>query len=136
MGCCSTRAQVCHAAPVVFPLDFDDGEHVCRVHPINVQLVTNPVIIPTKEEHGVILVKKVLANTSHVTYCMVMLKDVIKVSLMQKGQNDMIKNIVSVFYSIQCSLNHFELSAIIMTNSSPDQHFRLSSGRTRTHSDP
>ena len=48
-----------------------------------------------------------------------MLKDVIKVSLLQKGQNDRIKNIVSVFYGIQCSLNNFELSATIMKNSSP-----------------
>jgi hypothetical protein len=30
-----------------------------------------------------------------------MLKDVIKVSLLQKGQNNRIKNIVSVFYGIQ-----------------------------------
>jgi hypothetical protein len=112
------------------------GEHVCRVHPINVQLVTDLVIMPTKEEHDVILVKKVLTNTDHVTSCMVMLKDVIKVSLMQKGQNDRIKNVVSVFYGIQCSLNYFELRAIIMTNSSPDQHFRLQNGRNRTHSDP
>ena len=52
MGCCSTRAQVRFAAPVVFPLDVDGGEHVSRVHPINVQLVTDPVIMPTKEEHG------------------------------------------------------------------------------------
>ena len=52
MGCCSTRAQVHHAAPVVFPVDFDGGEHVYRVHPINVQLVTDSVIIPAKEEHG------------------------------------------------------------------------------------
>ena len=51
MGCCSTRAQVRHAAPVVFPMDFDGGEHVYRVHPINVQLVTDPVIMPVKEEH-------------------------------------------------------------------------------------
>jgi hypothetical protein len=29
-------------------------------------------------------------------------------------QNDRIKNIVSVFYSIQCSLNNFELSATIV----------------------
>ena len=40
-----------HAAPVVFPMDFDRGEHVYRVHPINVQLVTDPVIMPAKEEH-------------------------------------------------------------------------------------
>ena len=47
----STRAQVRHTAPVVFPVDFVDGEHIYRVHPINVQLVTNPVIMPAKEEH-------------------------------------------------------------------------------------
>jgi hypothetical protein len=42
VGCCSIRAQVRHAAPVVFPVDFDGGKHVYRVHPINVQLVTDP----------------------------------------------------------------------------------------------
>jgi hypothetical protein len=31
---CSTRAQVRHAAPVVFPVDFDGGEYVNQVHPI------------------------------------------------------------------------------------------------------
>jgi hypothetical protein len=36
--------------------------------------------------------------------------------LLQKGQNDGINNIASVFYGIQCSLNNFELGAIIMTN--------------------
>jgi hypothetical protein len=49
-------------------------------------------------------------------------KDVIKFSLLQKGQNDRIKNIVSVFYGIQCYLNNIELSVIIMTNSSPDHN--------------
>ena len=48
-----------------------------------------------------------------------MLKDVIKVSLLQKGNNDMIKTIVFVFYGIQCSLNNF---ASIMTNSIPDHN--------------
>jgi hypothetical protein len=48
-----------------------------------------------------ILVQKILTNMSHVTSCIVMLKDVIKVSLLQKGQKDRIKNIVSVFYGIQ-----------------------------------
>jgi len=52
MGCCSTRAQVRHAATEVFLVDFDGGEHVYRVHPINVQLVTDPVIMPAKEEQG------------------------------------------------------------------------------------
>jgi hypothetical protein len=37
-----------HAAPVVFPVDFDNGEHVYRVHHINVQLVTDPVIMPSE----------------------------------------------------------------------------------------
>ena len=50
MECCTTDAQVHHAAPVVFPVDFDGGEHVYRVHPINVQLVTDPVIMLAKEE--------------------------------------------------------------------------------------
>jgi len=59
---------------------------------------------------------------SHVTFCIVILKDVIKVSLLQKGQNARIKNIVSLFYGIQCSLNNFELSATIMTNSSLDHN--------------
>jgi hypothetical protein len=47
-----TCAQLRHAAPVVFPLDFDDGEHIYRVNPKHVQLVTDPVIIPAKDEHG------------------------------------------------------------------------------------
>jgi hypothetical protein len=76
-----------HAAPVVFPVDFDGGEHLYRVHPINIQLVTDSVIMPAKEEHGY------HSGTSYI----VMLKDVIKVSLLQKGQNDRIKNIISVF---------------------------------------
>ena len=33
-------------------MDFDGGEHVYRFHPINVQLMTDPVIISAKEEHG------------------------------------------------------------------------------------
>jgi hypothetical protein len=41
-----------HAAPVVFPVDFDGGEHVYRIHPINVQLVTDPIIMLAKDEHG------------------------------------------------------------------------------------
>ena len=52
LRCCSTRAQVRRAVSVVFPVDFDGGEHVYRVHPINVQLVTDPVIMPNKEEPG------------------------------------------------------------------------------------
>ena len=52
MGCCSTRAQVRHAATVVFPVDFAGGEHIYRFHPIHVQLLTDPVIMPAKEENG------------------------------------------------------------------------------------
>ena len=55
--------------------------------------------------------------------------------LLQKGQNNKIKNIVSVCYGIQCSLNNFELSANIMTNSSP-YHVRLHNGQTRSHTGP
>jgi hypothetical protein len=43
---------VCHAAPVVFSVDVYGVEHVYRVHPINVQLVTDLVIMPNKEEPG------------------------------------------------------------------------------------
>jgi hypothetical protein len=39
---------VLQAAPVVFPVDVDGGEHVYRVNPINVQLVTYPVIMPAR----------------------------------------------------------------------------------------
>ena len=52
MGCCSTLAEVCHAALVVFSVDFTGGEQVYRVHLINVQLLTDPLIMPAKEEHG------------------------------------------------------------------------------------
>ena len=52
-------------------------------------------------------------STSHVTSCVVMMKDMIKVLLLQKVQNDRIKNVVSVFYVIQCSLHNFEMSATI-----------------------
>ena len=82
--------------------------------------------MPAKEEHGCDSVQKVLTNTSHVTSCIGMLKDVIKVSLLQKGQSDRIKNIVSAFYDIQCSLNNFELSATIITNSSPNHSTSVS----------
>jgi hypothetical protein len=51
-----------------------------------------------------------------------MLKDVNKVSLLQKGRNDRIKIIVHVVYDIQYSLNNFELSATIMKNSSTDHN--------------
>ena len=41
-----------HTVPVVFSGDFDGGEHVYRVHPIYVQLVTDQVIMLAKKEHG------------------------------------------------------------------------------------
>ena len=52
VGCFSTRAQVCHTAHVMFPLDVYGGKHVYRIHPINVQLVTDPMVMPAKEEYG------------------------------------------------------------------------------------
>jgi hypothetical protein len=36
----------------VFSVDFIGGEQVYRVHLINVQLLTDPLIMPAKEEHG------------------------------------------------------------------------------------
>ena len=113
---------MCHAAPVVFPVDFDCGEHVYRVYPINVQLVSDPVIMPAKEEHRCNSGSESLEKHEPRD----ILKDVITVSLLQKGQNDRIKNIISVFYGIQCSLNNFELSVTIMTNSSPDHNTSVS----------
>jgi NADH:ubiquinone oxidoreductase subunit 6 (subunit J) len=59
------------------------------------------------------------AGVGHVLRTGVMLKDVIKVSLLQ---NDRIKKIISIFYGIQCSLNNFELSATIIANSIPDNN--------------
>ena len=49
-----------HATPVVFPVDFNGGKHVYRVHPINVQLVTDP---NPRRNMDVILVQKVWINT-------------------------------------------------------------------------
>ena len=60
-----------------------------------------------RKNTDVILVQRVLTNTSHVTSYIVMLKDVITVPLLQKEQNDRIKNIVSVFYGIHCILEQF-----------------------------
>jgi hypothetical protein len=48
VGYCFTLAQVRHAALVVFPVDCDGDEHVYRIHPINVQLVMDPVKIPPR----------------------------------------------------------------------------------------
>jgi hypothetical protein len=50
-----------------------------------------------------------------------------KVSLLQKWQNDRIKNIVSVFYGIQCSLNNLELNVNIMTIMAYDRETSLGS---------
>jgi hypothetical protein len=49
-------------------------------------------------------------------FIQLLIGSMLKVPLLQKGQNDRIKNIISVFYGIQCSLNNFELSATIMTD--------------------
>jgi hypothetical protein len=91
---------VCYAAPVVFPVDFDGSDDVYRVHPINVQLVTAPVLMPGKEEHGCDSGSESLGKHEPRDIFIVMLKDVTKVSLLQKRKNERIKNIVSVFYGI------------------------------------
>ena len=122
MGCCATRAQVRHAAPVVFPVDIDGGGYGYRVHPIHVQLMAYTVIMPAKEEHGCDSGSESLDKQEprDILHCHVERRD--QSFAVAERQNDRIKNNVSVFYSIQCSLNNFELSAIIMTNSSPDHN--------------
>jgi hypothetical protein len=41
-----------HAVHVVSPVEFEGGEHAYWIHPTNVQLLTDPVIMSAKEEHG------------------------------------------------------------------------------------
>jgi hypothetical protein len=133
VGCYSTLAQVRHAAPVVFPVDFDGGEHVYRVHPINAQLVTDPVIMPPKEEHGCDSGSESLDKHEprDIFHCHVERR--VQSFAVAEGKNDRIKNILSVFYGIQCSLNNFELSATIMTYSSPDHNTSASKMVGRVH---
>ena len=72
--------------------------------------MADPVIMLAREKHRCDSGSESLDNTSHVTFCNAMLKDVIKVSevsLLQKGQNDRIKNIVSVFYGNSMFLEQF-----------------------------
>ena len=80
--------------------------------------------MPTKEEHGCDPGSESLDTRA--TCHLALLKDMIRVSLLQKGQNDRIKHIVYAFYGIQCSLNNFELSATIMTNSSTEHNTSVS----------
>jgi hypothetical protein len=84
----------------------------------------DPIVLPKNTD--VILVQKVLTNTSHVTSCIVMLKDMIKVSLLQKGQNDRIKSIVSVFYGLHTWLH-------ILFSYEFRFSLRLSDGRYRVY---
>jgi hypothetical protein len=95
-----------HAALVVFPVDFDGGGYVYRVHPINVQLVAYTVIMPAKEEHGCDSGSESLDKQEprDILHCHVEIRD--QGFAVVERQNDMIKNIVSVLYSIQCSLNN------------------------------
>jgi hypothetical protein len=92
VGCCFTPAQVRYAAHVEFPVDFDSGDCV--------QLVTDPVIMQANEEEGCNSDSESLEKHVPRDICIVMFEDVINVSLLQKGQNNRIKNIVSVFYGI------------------------------------
>jgi hypothetical protein len=78
--------------------------------------------MPAKEEHGCDSGSESLDKQE--PRDIVVLKDVIKDSLLQEEHNDRIKNIVSVFYGIQCSLNNFELSANIMTKRSDSPRLR------------
>ena len=78
--------------------------------------------MPAKEEHGCDSGSESLDKHEPRD----MLKDVIKVSLLQKGQNDRIKNIAFVFYGIQCSLNilswvrpSWQIPAQTITHTSP-----------------
>ena len=71
-----------HTAPLVFLVEFDGGEYVYRVRPIHVQSVTDPVIMPAKEEHGYDSGSESLTNKSYVKSYIFMLKDVIEVSLL------------------------------------------------------
>ena len=66
----------------------------------------------------VIMVQKVLTNTSHVPSCIVMLENVITVSLLQKGHNHRIRNVAFVFNGIHWPMYNFEVSATIIANSS------------------
>ena len=68
-----------HAAPVGFPVGFDGGEHVYRVHSIDGQLVFNP----TKEQHECESGSESLDKYEPRDMLHVTLKDIIKVSLLQ-----------------------------------------------------
>jgi hypothetical protein len=106
----------------VFPVDIDGGGYGYRVHPIHVQLMAYTVIMPAKEEHGCDSGSESLDKQEprDILHCYVERRD--QSFAVAERQNDRIKNNVSVFYSIQCSLNNFELSATIMKNSSPDHN--------------
>ena len=115
-----------HAAPVVFPVDFDGGGYVYRVHSINVQLMAYTVIMPAKEERGCDSGSESLDKQEprDILHCHAERRN--QSFAVAERQNDRIKNIVSVFNSIQCCLNNFELSATIMTNSSSDHKTSVS----------
>jgi hypothetical protein len=108
---------VLQAALIVILLDFDGGEHIYRVQPINVRFVTGPVRMPAKEEYGCDSGSESLDKHDP--------RDILHCHVERRDQSfavaDRIKKIVSEFYGIHCSLNNFELSTIIMTNSSPDR---------------
>jgi hypothetical protein len=79
------------AAPVVFPEDFDGGEHVYRVHPINVQLVTYLAIMPAKEEHRCDSGSDSLdKNEQHDTlYCHVERRDLVCAEICHDGRTQL-----------------------------------------------
>jgi hypothetical protein len=85
-----------HAAPVVFPVDFDGGGYGYRVHPINVQLMAYTVIMQAKEEHVCDSGSESLDKQEprDILHCHVERRD--QSFGVAERQNDRIKNIVSV----------------------------------------
>ena len=98
MGCCSTRAQVCHAAPVALPVDFDGGEHLYRVHPINLQL----------KEHGCDTGQKVFDKHEP--------RDILHCHVERRDQS------FDVVERAEQWDQEYELSATMMTNSNPEHN--------------
>jgi hypothetical protein len=78
--CTAGMGNILWTSVCMSPDSFGDGS-----------VMTDPVIMPAKEEHGCDSGSESLDNMSHVTSCIVMLKDVINVLLLQKGQNDRIR---------------------------------------------
>ena len=117
MGCCYNLVQVRHATPVVLPVDSDRGEHVYRFHPINVQLVTDPVIMLAKEKQSCYSERLDKHEPRDIFHYHVERHDH-SFAVAEKAER---LHQEYVFCGIRCSVNNIELSATIMRNSSPPQ---------------